>query len=189
MWSVKVSVLFLVLCVFSIVGVNSDSPDDIFNVDKIVEYNRLIGCFSSINLDFQACNNWAKDQADKYLETFEGVFGKSSEIVKMAKCCGVWVIRDCWVKAAKEKCPHATVELVNDMPTKFMPQIGTLCKDYTDGHINCKMPLFIGGGIILSLLLLVAIVTYLAIVIFRRRRKEKTSQENLKADNNNDVDV
>lgn len=146
---------------------------DILSPKRFTEYNQLIVCFSRITFEFQECNNWAKNLAETYLESVENVFGEESKILKLTKCCSVWVVRDCWLKSARRYCPASTVELMRDMPNKFIPELGEYCADYGDGDFNCKLPLLLGIATLVMVLILVTVIAYLTIHVLWKKKTLK----------------
>jgi len=151
-----------------------------FSLDKIAEYNSLVDCFSAIKTEFTECNKEALRQGELVLRYID----EGSEFGTLLKCCGTWVVRDCWVKSAQEKCAVESVQQLHTLPVKFMPALKQVCVDYQPGSFYCAVPYIIGGVLVCGFILLL-ILGSLAAVYYYRRRKLMKGRIEVESDHSN----
>ena len=95
-------------------------------------------------------------------------------------------MRDCWVDAAQGRCADATKDQLHNLPTKFMPAIGMMCKDYQPGSFYCYLPHLLVITVLLVALLLIGAAIALTVVIYRRRMRLKRVEVESEHSNNNE---
>lgn len=137
------------------------------------EYNRLIDCVAKIKGQFTRCNEEAQRKGEAVLKWVD----EKSEMGTLLKCCGIWLVRDCWVRAAQQECTDDQVTQLRNMPTKMIPAIQSLCAKYQPGSSSCYTPHLILGAVALGALLLLLIIVVVIVMVvrhFRRRRQEST---------------
>lgn len=162
------------------------TPDlsKMFSLDRLSEYNQLIDCISKIRPEFTRCNLEAKRKGEKVLK----FINEKWELATLIKCCGVWLVRDCWLEAATEQCSDAQVDQLRNMPSKFMPGLEDVCHKYPSGSFACHTP-YILGGVLVTILVLLFITLIVAIVLtvrfFLRRHRERAELAN---DDDDDLD-
>ncbi len=81
--------------------------------------------------EYKICNNKATEESKLNLEGLD----QNREKAKHFKGGGTWKLRDCRVKAAKDKCDSEQLELIHDLPYDLMPGLKEMCKDYTSGCV------------------------------------------------------
>lgn len=159
------------------------TPDlsSMLSPSNLGDYNRLIDCVSKIKGQFTSCNEEAQRKGEAVLKWVD----EKSEMGTLLKCCGIWLVRDCWVRAAQKECTDEQVVQLKNMPTKMIPAIQSLCAKYQPGSSGCYTPHLIVGAVALAALLLLLIIVIIVIVVGRhlyrrRRRGEEGSTGELK---------
>ena len=145
----------------------------ILSLDQLTEYNGLIDCMSKIRETFIECNEQAQKQGKTVLEYVD----EDSEMGKLLKCCGIWMVRDCWVDAAKSKCSDEQVEMIINTPTKLMPQISDFCSKYPSDSWRCYTPHFIVGGILFSVVIFFLLFVTILVILYRKKQQRKRKQK------------
>lgn len=145
---------------------SQQQPDvkKMFSLQNLGEYNQLIDCVSNIRYAFIHCNEEAQSKGEKVLKYVD----EKSELGTLLKCCGVWIVRDCWLRAAATNCTAEQAEQLRNMPSKMMPGLGAMCEKYPPGSSSCYTPHLILGGIMFSILI-VLILLFVVAFIFGRR--------------------
>jgi hypothetical protein len=162
--------------------INADISE--FGFHELDEYNDMIGCLSSFKEDFVQCNRNIK----KLGQSAFNVFHENSTVGKMVKCCGIWMLRDCWKEKAIQKCPKDHILLIHKMPYKLLPMLHNWCNDYRDDSFACKLPYILP----ISLVVLIVIIAcaIISCVIFcsksRRTNAKYIVANNSDNKNNND---
>ncbi|KAF7496313.1 hypothetical protein SSS_06287 [Sarcoptes scabiei] len=128
---------------------------DTFNIDKLLEYNELVSCFGKMHKEFEQCNKKGAEKAKSFLGQIE----LSNEWNKRLKCCGTWKLRDCWMKAAKQKCTAVQSKMIYDLPDLIMPALIEECRDYTPESGKCALPIWL-------VVSLIAMVVFLLLTCF-----------------------
>src|SRR6218665_119010 len=100
--------------------------DAIFSLKTLTEYTPLVKCITKIHEPFLECNRIAQAQGDIVMK----VINENSEVGKLLKCCGIWTVRDCWLEAARQNCTEEETVVMQNIPTKIIPNLGTYCKEY-----------------------------------------------------------
>ena len=145
-----------------------------FNIEKLQEYNSLVSlqsftltyhinlffsflppspqatCIGQIHKDFELCNTRGAEKA----KSFNVNLGE--EWNRRLQCCGMWKLRDCWMRAAQAKCSKAQAEQVFKLPQLFLPDLASSCTAYTPESGKCSIPMWLMasvGGAGLTLLL------------------------------------
>jgi hypothetical protein len=155
---------------------------EMFSLGKLVEYNSLIECFTTIKEDFSACNREAHHRGEVVLKYVD----ENSDFGVLLKCCGTWLVRDCWVDAAKDKCKEGSIKQLYNLPAKFMPAISQMCKDYQPGSFYCYVPHIIGISLFVFAVLIIGAAIAIVIIIYRRRIRMKRVEVESEHSNNNE---
>ncbi|CAG2103184.1 unnamed protein product [Medioppia subpectinata] len=103
-----------------------------FGLHELDDYNEMIRCLSAFKEDFIQCNHDIRRLA----KTAYNVFPENSTLGKAFKCCGIWMVRDCWYKKAEESCPKNQLHLIHKMPHKLLPSLHEWCDDYRDDSMG-----------------------------------------------------
>lgn len=151
------------------------TPDlsSMLSLSNLGEYNQLIDCITKIRASFTHCNEEAQRKGEAVLK----YVNEKSELATLLKCCGIWLVRDCWVKAAAQNCTAEQVDKLQNMPSKMMPGLEGLCHKYPAGSSSCYTPHIVFGAIVFSAILLLILIVVLFIFVARhiyRRRKGST---------------
>ena len=165
------------------------TPDlsSMLSLKNLGEYNQLIDCVAKIKDSFTHCNEEAQRKGEAVLK----YVNEKSELGTLLKCCGIWLVRDCWVNAAKGKCTDEQAHQLQNMPSKMMPGLERICEKHPAGSNSCYTPHIIFGAIMLSVLLLVIILLVVIIFVGRhiyRRRQGSTKLESGVVDDEHDQD-
>jgi len=157
---------------------------EMFSLDKLAEYNSLVDCFTTIKSDFSACNREAQERGEFALKYID----ENSDFGVMLKCCGTWMVRDCWVNAAKDRCHDASVQQLHTLPVKFMPALEKVCERYQPGTVYCYVPHIIVISLFVFVLLIIITAVVAAFIFFRRRYTalRKVDVESEHSNNNED---
>ena len=141
------------------------TPDlsSIFSLNNLRDYSQLIDCVAKIKDAFIDCNDEAQRKGEKVLKYVD----EKTELARLLKCCGVWLVRDCWVKAAEGQCTREQVDQLYNMPSKMMPGLDGVCQKYPAGSTSCYTPHIVFGAVVFSALLLLIILIIVAIFIAR----------------------
>lgn len=159
------------------------TPDlsSMLSLKNLGEYNQLIDCVAKIKVSFTTCNQEAQRKGEAVLRYVD----EKSEMGTLLKCCGIWLVRDCWVKAAGNECTAEQVKQLQNMPSKMMPGLEGLCQKYPAGSPSCYTPHLIVGAILLGSLILIIILLVIVVLVGRyiyRRRQGSTKLESGIAD-------
>lgn len=153
------------LCILFLVCVISPSyQEEAFSIDKLLEYNSLANCIGQIHKDFEQCNTKGAEKAKSVITSVE----LSSEWTKRLQCCGMWKLRECWMKAARMKCTKAQADQVFKLPHLFMPSLATECSEFTPESGKCSIPMWMIASVVSVALFI--LVTCLCTVIYCIRR-------------------
>lgn len=174
--------IIILLCSVPLLSAQSNDnqmgPDisSMFSLNRLSEYNQLIDCISKIRPEFTRCNIDAQRKGEKVLKYVD----ESWELGIILKCCGVWLVRDCWVEAAASKnCSPAQVDQLRNMPSKFMPGLKDVCHKYPPGSSACNTPYIIAGAMLFSFLVLLVLFVVIATIIYRSIRRRRHRHTNM----------
>lgn len=70
------------------------------------------------------------------------------------QCCGMWKLRDCWMKAARAKCTKAQAEQIFKLPHLFLPDLATSCAEFTPESGKCTVPVWLIASVASAALIL-----------------------------------
>lgn len=113
-----------------------------FNIEKLQEYNSLATCIGQIHKDFELCNTRGAEKA----KSFNVNLGE--EWNRRLQCCGMWKLRDCWMRAAQAKCSKAQAEQVFKLPQLFLPDLASSCTAYTPESGKCSIPMWLMASVV-----------------------------------------
>ena len=137
-----------------------------FNIEKLQEYNSLVSlqsftltyhinlffsflppspqatCIGQIHKDFELCNTRGAEKA----KSFNVNLGE--EWNRRLQCCGMWKLRDCWMRAAQAKCSKAQAEQVFKLPQLFLPDLASSCTAYTPESGKCSIPMWLMASVV-----------------------------------------
>jgi len=151
----------------------STKKPELFSFEKLAQYSSLASCFAKIHEDFAYCNKKAEEKGKSYLEGVD----ENSDWAKRVKCCGTWKLRDCWVRAAKDKCDAMQVEQVHNLPYTFMPQLEKMCSEYPPGSSKCSFPVWLIIVIVLIGVTLLSLGAFFGYRCYRRRKLEQIRRQ------------
>lgn len=142
---------------------------EMLSLDKFAEYNSLVDCFTTIKEEFSACNQEALERGEIVLKYID----EHSELGTLLKCCGTWIVRDCWVASAKDRCQQAAVDQLHTLPVKFAPALQDACSDYQPGSAYCFLPFLIVGFVIVLLILIIITIAAGGVYYYKRYQRLK----------------
>ncbi|XP_075589809.1 uncharacterized protein LOC124495431 isoform X1 [Dermatophagoides farinae] len=138
----NIIIIILVMMISSLsfrTVIAAESKSDTFNIDKLLEYNELVSCFGQMHKEFEQCNKKGAEKAKSFLGQIE----LSQEWNRRLKCCGTWKLRDCWMKAARQKCTKIQADMVFKLPDLIMPALVEECQEYTIESGKCSLPIWL----------------------------------------------
>jgi hypothetical protein len=170
---VVISYLIFLVAITYVLANESTKKPELFSFEKLAAYSSLASCFAKIHEDFAYCNKKAEEKGKAYLEGVD----ENSDWAKRVKCCGTWKLRDCWVKAAKDKCDSMQVEQIHNLPYTFMPGLEKTCKEYPPGSSKCSFPVWLIVVIVLIGVSLLALGIFCGIYFYRKRKSERIRRQ------------
>ncbi|KAH9417860.1 hypothetical protein DERP_013120 [Dermatophagoides pteronyssinus] len=144
----------------------------LFNVDELNVYNTMVDCVTNWRQQFSQCNLEMSALANQIFTIIE----EQSKFGEIIKCCGIWLVRDCWISHSEKYCSKNQSELIFHLPFRLVPYLNKWCTVYHDQTILCLIPRYpyLAALIILtSILLIVIIVAGIIIVIVRQKRRRQ----------------
>lgn len=161
--------------------------NDAFSIDKLMEYTELVRktnifliliisfilkvtCFGQMSKEFEQCNRKGAEKAKSFLGQIE----LSNEWNKRLKCCGTWKLRDCWMKAAKQKCTKIQSDMVYKLPELIMPALAEECAEYLPESGKCSLPIWFIVIVIATIIFI--LLTCCCSVIYCIRRCNKNNK-------------
>lgn len=102
--------------------------------------------------EFEQCNKKGAEKAKSFLGQIE----LSQEWNRRLKCCGTWKLRDCWMKAARQKCTKIQADMVFKLPDLIMPALVEECQEYTIESGKCSLPIMWIVVVICAICLIIA---------------------------------
>lgn len=148
-----------------------------FSLEMLGDMNELVSCWGKTSAAVIECNSRAQAQGETVLKLID----ENSEFGRLLKCCGAWLVRDCWADAARHaNCTDAQVQIILTSPGKFIPQLSSYCESYPSGSLRCYTPHLVVGSILFSIiffLIIIAIVVIFLLYRRRQRKREKTDRE------------
>lgn len=130
-------------------------------------------CIGQIHKDFEQCNTKGAEKA----KTFQIDLG--TEWNKRLQCCGMWKLRDCWMKAARVKCSKAQAEQVFKLPHLFLPDLATSCAEYTPESGKCTIPMWLIASVVSGIVILLCTCLCGTVFCIKRLRFRNSRRNNV----------
>lgn len=181
-WTIVFSVLMIVQ--FGSTNITSHLSN-MLSLKNLGEYNQLIDCVAKIRVPFTECNEQAQQKGEMVLRWVD----EKSQLGTLLKCCGIWLVRDCWLNSARDQCTPEQVEQLGNMPSKMMPGLDDLCRQYPPGSLACLTPQIVVISVLIGTVLLIIFSILIIFMIcrhMRRHRHESKGIETGKIGNRND---
>lgn len=170
-----------------------------FNLTELDLYNEMVSCLVDFKSDFVSCNKNSKQtgmcsqcirlgnvhiHVPFKANSFFQVINENSTVGGIIKCCGIWQVRDCWMKHATANC----TDYVEYLPFKLLPKLDRWCNVYHDRTLVCQASNHLVPLVIVMAIILITIVS-LACFLCRRQYKRVRLIKHASVDhaNNNDV--
>lgn len=129
-----------------------------------------VTCFGQMSKEFEQCNRKGAEKAKSFLGQIE----LSNEWNKRLKCCGTWKLRDCWMKAARQKCTKIQSDMVYKLPELIMPALAEECAEYLPESGKCSLPLWLIVIVIATIIFI--LLTCCCSVIYCIRKCNNTNK-------------
>ncbi|KAH9522630.1 hypothetical protein DERF_006197 [Dermatophagoides farinae] len=145
-----------------------------YKVEELNIYNTLVDCVSNWREKFAKCNLEITALADNIFT----VINEHSTVGEIIKCCGIWLVRDCWLSHSGHYCTKNQTEIIWQLPFKLVPYLHKWCNVYHDQTIMCLIPRYpyLATLIILTIMIVIFMFITIIFIYINRRRKFGTFQ-------------
>lgn len=167
----KLQHLIKILLIFWIIHCSCEIKSGIKEAKE--HYVPYLTCMGKIHKEVKICNEEAKPKSFNYFQKL--LLG--SDYHNRVICCGTWMLRDCWVKAAKKKCTVKGVYEIHNSPFIHNPNLTLECQDYPQDLSRCKIPWWLYAIFVIGLAVVFAIVAYTCYWLYCCWQKRETNYD------------